>query len=189
MECKTLVITDVIEKLPRRPGRANAQMRLPGMIGKIVVHYDAEMVPIPKSEGPGYDPLARYIAQAEYHIKKNWNETGGPPVRGFGLMYHYRVSSDGHVWRTQPEELVTWHARAANRTGLAICCDLGPGQEPPLAQLEGLKAVLDWLCYRRPDIPAGRKDVWGHGELHAAGNRTACPGALLPWIRAYRSGA
>ena len=108
--------------------------------------------------------------------------------RGFGLMYHYRVSADGRIWRTQPEELVTWHARAANYNGLAICCDLGPGQTPPQAQVAALKALLDWLCFHRPEIPASRPDVWGHGELHREGNQTACPGHLLEWVQAYRKG-
>ena len=152
-------------------------------IRNIVVHYDAVAVP---GGGAGYDPVARYRAQALYHMAKDWNEGSGVPILGFGLMYHYRVSADGRVWRTQPEELVTWHARDANYNGLAVCCDLGPGQVPAEAQLEGLKGLLDWLCYHRPDIPAGRRDVWGHGELHRAGNRTPCPGGLLSWMQAYR---
>jgi N-acetyl-anhydromuramyl-L-alanine amidase AmpD len=103
-------------------------------------------------------------------------------------VYHYRVSADGRIWRTQPETLLTWHAHAANHGGLAICCDLGPGQRPTEKQLEGLKELLDWLCYHRPDIPAGRKEVYGHGELKRDGNRTVCPGLLRKWVQAYRKG-
>ncbi len=87
-------------------------------------------------------------------------------------------TADGRVWRTQPEELVTWHAHAANLNGLAICCDLGPGQKPTDEQVTALNALLDHLCLHRPDIPAGRKDVWGHGELHKEGNKTTCPGGM-----------
>ena len=181
-------ITDVIERLPRKPEHPFWRLRRPSDIKRIVVHYDAVRVPPLSCNNPGYDPVERYKEQARYHIKKNWNSGSGPAIHGFGLMYHYRVSSDGRVWRVQAEELVTWHARDANGTGLAICCDLAPGQQPTEQQIAGLKALLDWLCYHRPDIPAGRKDVWGHGELHKAGNRTECPGALLKWVQAYRNG-
>jgi hypothetical protein len=185
-EKRVLEIIDVIDKLPSKPHDPNRHTRPVGVINKIVVHYDAVRVPPPRGSSIGYDPVERYIAQAKYHISKNWNEGSGPPVYGFGLMYHYRVSADGRVWRTQPDELVTWHARAANYRGLAVCCDLGAGQVPTKAQLGGLSDLLDLLCYHRPDFPAGRRDVWGHGELTAEGNRTPCPGKLLEWVQAFR---
>src|SRR5438128_2657653 len=102
-------ITDIIEQLPRKPDDPNYTTRPLGSITRIVVHYDAVEVPPPEGEKLGYDPIARYIEQAEFHIHKNWNESGGPAVHGFGLMYHYRVSADGRVWHTQPEELMAWH--------------------------------------------------------------------------------
>jgi N-acetylmuramoyl-L-alanine amidase len=183
-----LVITDITLQLPRHPTDPNYRTRPMSAITKIVVHYDAVAVPPPKDGALGYDPIARYISQAKYHMGKNWNEGRGPIVRGFGLMYHYRVSADGRLWRTQPDNLVTWHARNANYAGLAVCCDLGPGQQPTQAQLVGLNALLHHLCYERPDFPASRPDVWGHGELTDAGNHTPCPAALTPWVREYRRG-
>ena len=182
-------ISDIVEQLPRKPKHPFWAVRRVGSITKIVVHYDAVKVPLAKECGDiAYEPVQRYIEQANYHIGKNWNEGKTPVVKGFGLMYHYRVSADGKVWRTQPEELVTWHARNANQTSLAICCDLGPNQKPTIAQTVGLEALLDWLCFHRPEMPAGRKDVWGHGELHKDGNQTKCPGGLLGWVQAYRRG-
>ena len=83
---------------------------------------------------------------------------------------------------------MTWHARNANYSGLAVCCDLGPDQKPASSQLCGLLTLLHHLCYERPDFPASRGDVWGHGELTDAGNHTPCPAALLPWVRTYRKG-
>jgi hypothetical protein len=179
-----LHITNISEALPRKVASANRLVRPLSAITKIVVHYDGVHVP----ESGAYDPVRRYAEQARYHMSKNWNDGAGPVVKGFGLMYHYRVAAGGQVWQTQPEKLITWHARAANRSGLAICCDLGPGQRPPQAQLDGLRALLDHLCYHRPDFPASRPDVYGHGELTAAGNATPCPGTLLAWVRAYRKG-
>jgi hypothetical protein len=184
----TINIIDIAGRLPRKPEHPYWKLRRLNEITRIVVHYDAVRVPPAKQQKLAYDPLTRYIEQARFHIGKNWNDGRGTPVFGFGLMYHYRVSADGRVWRAQPEELVTWHARDANQNGLAICCDLGPGQKPTIEQMAGLESLLNWLCYHRPDIPAGRADVWGHGELRKAGNQTPCPGALLSWVQAYRRG-
>jgi hypothetical protein len=75
-------ITDIIELLPREPKSRYWRARPLGNITRIVVHYDA--VRVPKED---YDPVARYVAQAQYHMKRNWNENGGPAVYGFGLMY------------------------------------------------------------------------------------------------------
>ncbi|HUP28052.1 MAG TPA: hypothetical protein VM409_06425, partial [Chloroflexia bacterium] len=63
-----------------------------------------------------------------------------------------------------------------------------PGQKPGIDQMAGLEALLNWLCYHRPELPAGRADVWGHGELRKDGNQTACPGGMLEWVQAYRRG-
>lgn len=182
-------IIDIADRLPRNTKSANWRTRPLGSIRTIVVHYDAVALPFAGVQvATSYDPVQRYIVQAKYHMSRNWNTQGGPIIRGFGLMYHYRISADGRIWRTQPEELVTWHARAANYNGLAICCDLGPGQMPPQAEVAALKALLDWLCFHRPEMPASRPDVWGHGELHHEGNQTTCPGHLLEWVQAYRKG-
>jgi hypothetical protein len=179
-------ITNVIACLPRRPNSRSYLTRPIDAIKLIVVHYDEVAVPPSKQGRLAYDPLARYISQANYHINNNWNEDVGPTLRGFGLMYHYRVSADGRIWQTQPDDLILWHARHANFAGLAICCDLGSGQSPPPAQLDGLRALLNHLCCHRPDFPASRGDVFGHSELTTAGNRTPCPGTLLSWVQSYR---
>lgn len=52
------------------------------------------------------------------------------------------------------------------------------GQVPTAAQLASLHALLTWLCYHRPEMPAGRADVFGHGELVQYGNETHCPGSF-----------
>lgn len=181
-------ITNIINTLPRRPDAGAYRIRALSTITRIVIHYDAVAVPQPKQGKPAYDPIARYISQANYHINKNWNEGAGTAVHGFGLMYHYRISADGRIWQTQPEKLILWHARNANNTALAICCDLGPRQTPPSAQLSALRSLLDHLCYHRPDFPAARKDVYGHGELTKEGNHTTCPGPLLAFVQSYRAG-
>ncbi len=183
-----LTIHNIINDLPRRPNVAAYRLRPLSMITRIVVHYDAVAVPPAKEGKEGYDPVARYVSQAKYHISKNWNEGSSAVVHGFGFMYHYRISADGRSWLTQPENLTLWHARNANNSSIAICCDLGPNQAPTPAQLNSLRLLLNHFCYHRPDIPAGRRDVYGHGELLKEGNRTPCPGALISFVQAYRAG-
>jgi hypothetical protein len=56
------------------------------------------------------------------------------------------------------------------------------------SRLVPLHDLLDHLCYHRPDFPASRPDVYGHGELQRDGNHTPCPGLLFEWVRAYREG-
>ncbi|MEO5953479.1 MAG: peptidoglycan recognition family protein [Chloroflexia bacterium] len=185
-------ITNIIADLPRKPDSPTYKTRPISAITRIVVHYDAVPIPPPTKQDPTstYNPIHRYIDQAKYHIARNWNDgPAGPIVKGFGLMYHYRVSADGQIYQTQPENAILWHARAANPISLAICCDLGPNQTPSDAQLVALFTLLNYLCYHRPDFPASRKDVYGHGELKQQGNRTNCPGDILSFVQSYRTNA
>lgn len=172
--------TDIINKLPHANEGYEAHRPL-GAIEIIGVHYDAA------NRAEQYDPLARYLAQAAYHIQKDW-DTGPGYIPGFGLMYHYKISGDGRLWITQPEDLVTWAVNNANRKSLNICVDCGTNQGPTTHQLDTLASTLEWLTNERPEIPAGRADVWGHLELRQYGNSTACPGRLLPYVQQYRAG-
>jgi hypothetical protein len=174
-------IIDISKDLPRANPQ-NVEYRALAEIDRGVWHYDDVLAP------EQYDPVARYKAQARYHIDKVWGrDRRGRPVHGFGLMYHFRVSRDGRIWQTQPLEIVTWHARGANTRALAICGDLGEHQAPSEAQLRSMVALSDWLTYDRADINIGRAGWWGHGELVADGNDTKCPAAFLPHVRAYRT--
>src|SRR3954451_18254951 len=181
-----LHIIDVSAALPGEVGRVGWVVRAAGDIRSVVVHIDG--VPLPWAGMVAYDPLERYAAQAREHMRRNWNAGVGPRVRGFGLMWHYRVSADGRVWRTQPEEVITWHAAYHNRQAIAVCCDLGREQAPTEAQLRGLGGLLDWLCRERTDIPATHGDVWGHRECTLLASDKLCPGNLLPWVQSYRFG-
>lgn len=175
-------IRDIKSRLPHA-NTGSMQFRELGTIKRIAVHYDDE------PRGAVYDPFERYVSQANFHINKVWGrDERGRPIYGFGLMYHYKISGDGRIWATQPEELITWHVTEANPDTLGICLDCGEYQQPTKAQLDSLVALLDWLCYERPDMPVGYENVWGHGELREFGNSTACPGPFLPWAIAYRNG-
>lgn len=179
-------IVDIVELLPSEAVSLKRVARPLSSVHSIVVHIDA--VPLPWAGLVAYDPVARYVERAHEQIRRNWNAGAGPRVRGFGLMSHYRVSADGRIWRTQPEEVVTWHTEGRNVESLAVFCDLGWEQSPTEAQLRGLRTLLDWLCLERTDLPLGRADVWGHRECARVPGDKLCPGNLLPWVRAYRWG-
>lgn len=176
-----LEFTDITDRLPRNTAHPSYSMR-PSLGGLDILseHYDAERVEWP------YDPVARYIRQARFHMSKDWDP--GPGItRGFGLMYHYRISPDGRIWRTQPELLNLWNSSNANSRVIAVCLDLGPGQQPTYEQLASLQRFNDWMCHERPDLPGiVQARVWGHGELRQFGNDTSCPGALGPFVKRYR---
>lgn len=181
-------IIDITNELPR-----NAQNQAKWLvvrplsdIADLDIHYNGPPVV--------EDEMTQLIGDANYHIGpgKDWN----PPnrVRGWSIMYHYAVGRSGRIYKLNPETHITWHASNGNRRGLGILCILGKGQKPTPQMLASLKALVDWLTTERPEIPATRVNVWGHGELGGIygggpgyGNSTECPGVdLLAWVRAYR---
>lgn len=152
-------------------------------IKRIVVHIDDEHRP------KTYDPTERYYAQALYHMHRNWSDNPEAYIPGFGLMYHYRISLNGgkaQIWQTQPETLITWHAYTWNLEGLAICID-GKADQPTDPAIEyALHNWLLWQCYHRPEITAGRGDVYGHCEEPTTTH--TCPTLYLPYVQAFREG-
>jgi hypothetical protein len=172
-------IYDITDRLPTANpwSRRKRQLR---QIKRIVVHIDDQARPL------SYDPLARYSGQARYHIDRNWSGKPGLVISGFGLMYHYKIAGDGRIFRTAPETDVLWHAGSWNAEGLAICLDAKETQAPTGDQLNALHHLLLWLCYRRPDIPAGRHDVYGHTE--EPGTTKSCPAKVLPYVQRFRQG-
>ncbi len=56
--------------------------------------------------------------------------------------------------------------------------------------MTGLRAALDVLCFETPESPASAGQVIGHQEawcLDEQDRGTACPGTVLPFVKAYRS--
>jgi hypothetical protein len=177
-------INDVRGSMPRAH-HENESRRALTDISTGVWHYDAVHAP------DSYDPMSRYRGEASYHINKVWGyDSSGRPLYGYSIMYHYKVDRWGQIWWLNDLELITWHARGANGRGVALCTDLGEGQEPTAAQVASMRALSDWLSYERPDVPnLQRADWFGHGELKADGNVTLCPGKMLPFVQAYRAGS
>ncbi len=168
---------DLRASLPRR--QRVVGLRELSEIGLVVVHCDG------RDREPGDDDLAVLKEHAQFHIDKNWGSTA-QPAYGDGLMYHFAVTSRA-IYETRDLHEVTWHARGANRSGLAIVLPCGFDQAPTAGQIRNLLALLDWLINGRDDLQLEYKDVWGHGELTQYGNDTPCPGASLrEWVQNYR---
>lgn len=170
-------IIDVRGQLPRNgtfPTRPLSAVTI------LAIHYDG--VDIDDSVAP----LARMQQEAQEHIDRDW----GGGAHGHGLEYHYIIERDENIYQAEDEEALTWNAYNANSCDLAIKVTSGPNTAPTPGQIAKAKLLIDWLATARTEIPAGKKDVWGHGELTAYGNATACPGpVMLSWAQAYRAAA
>jgi hypothetical protein len=148
-------------------------------ISLAVVHYDAQ----PLRPDGAYNAVARYAAEAQYHINQDW----GGGYHAPGLAYHLKIDGAGRAYICQEVESVTWNANDANGIDYAICVDLGEGQQPTPEQLVTLQRALDVLDQDCPELPCSHATTYGHGELQSYGNSTACPGALLPYVQRYRA--
>jgi len=164
MDFHGLPVQDIRGKLPRNPNGNPRQRRPLSAITGIAVHWDAEERP------DAYNSLARYVAQANYHIQKDW----GNGLRGDGLMYHFKIDNAGGIFWTRDLEDVLYAVKDGNESHLSICLDCGEGQKPTREQAEALQKLLDELCFKHPEFPAGQAQVRGHKEV--GGNSTTCPG-------------
>lgn len=184
LRAKGLQVDDYRRTLPRRP--TSWRSRSVSSIRRIAVHHDAVDV------SQGYNPLARYTAEANYHAYiKVWDKNDdGTPVYGDGIMYHIKIAADGHVYITRDFEDITWQVGRPNGTALGVCCDgnfIG-SNEPFQEQVRSLALVLDVLTHQCPEFPASQPDVWGHKEfVQFGGLGTECPGNLLPSVQSFRA--
>ena len=167
---------DVRTQLPRAPWNDAPPRRLLD-IEFLVIHWDGT-----GTIADGYDPIARYRWEAQYHIDKDW----GSGSHGGGLMYAIKIDRNGQAYTCRNATDVLWHATAANIPGYAICLDATVDSPPTSAQLAGLKRVIE---AKRREFGLDYGAVYGHGELTQYGNSTACPGPdALQWVRDYRAG-
>jgi N-acetyl-anhydromuramyl-L-alanine amidase AmpD len=102
-------------------------------------------------------------------------------------MYHYKIDRQGGIYQTRELTDSVWAVSNANDIAINICVDGDlTKQDPTVAQLKSLKELLHSLCNEHPEFPAGQKNVFGHGELTAYQNSTACPGRLLKYVIEFR---
>lgn len=167
-------IIDIVSKLPNRGSNGTRSL---ASIKFAVIHHDDVAV-----TGP-YDALKRYASEANYHLSK-------PLTFGRRFAYHLKIDSSGNVYQCSPVTEVLYHAGnfAVNKAGIGICLDGDfTKSPPPIAQQIALNALLNNLCFHRPDMPLLVKaTVRTHREVRIS--PTACPGERLqPIIAAWRS--
>lgn len=147
------------------PNKGSNGTRALAKISCAVVHHDA--VPV---TGP-YDPVARYKSEAAYHISQGWKR----------LAYHIKIDAAGKVYLCSPLEEITYHAGnyPVNLVSIGICLDGDFSlKDPPYEQSMALIALLQNLCFHRPDMPLLIKPtVKGHREVRLL--PTSCPGDHL----------
>ena len=151
-------IIDITKKLPFK--NSNGTMD-PKKIDTVVVHHDAQFRP------ERYSSLARYVAQAKYHITK-----------GFGhISYHYIIDNIGDIYQCLPETEVAYHCGvlSVNRKSIAVKFDGNmETQQLTPRQLKAYKELMIYLTTQRPDLPKVlRPSIKGHKEVKPT---TACPG-------------
>ncbi|MCD6283567.1 N-acetylmuramoyl-L-alanine amidase [bacterium] len=144
-------IIDIREDLARSRSRKYATRPL-RKIEKLVVHHSGTRGGTPKSF-------------AWYHV----HARGWP-----GIGYHYVISPDGVVFKTNALTTVSYHARGANLGGVGICLvgDFNRS-EPTDAQMEALTELLGLLLHHHPGA-----EIVLHREVK--GSRTSCPGLKFP---------
>ena len=167
-----LTVHDIRGALPRNGRWLGRPL---SAITGIACHWDAEYRP------RVYDSLARYQAQARYHINKDW----GGGARGDGLMYAIKVDNVGDVFICRDFEDVTWHVGNLNYSYVGVCFDGTTNQQPTKEQIIAKGKLLEVLSYQCPEFPASQADVRGHREVPQ--NSTACNGSFLPETQNYRA--
>lgn len=160
-----LDIIDVRHLLPTGPGGAG---RFEDKRGA-VVHYSGG--PVNQSG----DTLTILRSYAYHHL--------GPYLREGGIAYHYDVGTDARVRLCRDERAVLWHCSAwpHNATHTAVHVMLGGSQRATEAQLTALDSLLAHLQARDG---FGAAELLGHQEV----SESSCPGTLMEWVYAYRSG-
>jgi hypothetical protein len=141
------------------------------------------------------EEIQHLIADANYHIHKNWAKPGSRRYTATRSCTPTRSSSRGASTGANDEDRLLWNSTNGNPWGMAVVHVLANGEEPSPAMLASSKAMLDWLT-SRDDIPARQDHVFGHGECGeiygggpSFGNNSNCPGLMLDFTRNYRKGA
>jgi len=144
-------IVDIRDELAHSRSRKYATRPLRS-IDKLVVHHSGTRGGTPKDF-------------AWHHV----HARGWP-----GIGYHYVITPDGVVFKTNALTTVSYHARGANLGGVGICLVGDFNQiKPADAQVESLTRLLRLLLryYTKARIVL-------HREVQ--GSRTSCPGLKFP---------
>jgi hypothetical protein len=143
---------DISNSLLQHP-TARYPMRTHADVNRIIIHHS------------GIAPNVSVQRIAEFMVKNK-----GLP----GITYHFCITDTGHIYQTQPLEIVSAHA-GANSLDSAGVCLLGDftAAPPPPAQLEAASTLLAQLAVH---LGLTVDQIFGRSELEP----TSSPGATWP---------
>ena len=144
-------ITDWTDRLAKHPSD-QYETRSPADIQRLVIHHSA----VPPTIGP--DQIAHFQVE-----RRGWP----------GIGYHFFITADGEICKTNDLITVCYHAREQSNTTVGICLAGQFDEKPPAeAQLASTAGLCAHLCGRL-GLHAALGAIIGHSELMA----TSCPGA------------
>jgi N-acetylmuramoyl-L-alanine amidase len=154
-------ITNIVDELPKHAKEKYRTRKLKD-IKRIVVHHSATV------------DTATPRSFAAYHVDHNkWP----------GIGYHYVITKDGTIYKTNNDSTVSWHAGpTANRDSIGICLvgwfDKGMPPEPQW------KATIELVKHIRKAYNIPVSGVIGHREVPKTSK--SCPGWAID-LNALRS--
>jgi N-acetyl-anhydromuramyl-L-alanine amidase AmpD len=174
-----MIIQDLVSQLPTNPKKKPKTRKL-SSIKKLILHTtDWDIAP---------------LELAKYDIGPNHIDSTGCP----SITYHYLIGKDGTVFRTAPEETITWHAGGYNTESIAVSLiyktdpafesgkgKFNPDKVPTEAMMESLVELLVELCKKFKVDPLqifGHRELFGTGFVLLKGHkalRKTCPGMAV----------
>lgn len=118
------LVKNIVNELPKHETRKYGTRRL-DQLTDIVIHHSAG----PQTQTP--------LQIANYHIGPNHISDKGIP----GIAYHFVITPDGQIFKTNFLETVSWHVKNHNTKALGICLIGNFENHPPT------KSQYDSLVY------------------------------------------
>lgn len=150
-------VINVVDDLPKHSSEKYGKRKRKDITG-VSIHHSG-------TEGGTLQDFARYHVQYNY-----WP----------GIAYHYVVTKDGTIYKTQPNTSVSWHTGGHNQNNLSIMI-VGnySKKEPPEVQFEALIQITRAVMVA---YSIGVSSILGHNEFSGHG-ANACPGIDMDELR------
>lgn len=149
-----LRLLDVVDDLPRHPFKRYNTRSL-DRIRYLVIHHSA-------GDGQGPELIARFHSSSD-HLQK-----GGAP----GIAYHFYITEDGTVYKTNRLQTVSWHVSNNNTASVGICLSGNLNNHPPT---EAQKRSVATIAKRLQKTLPNEVRIKRHGFFKS----TSCPGKFL----------
>lgn len=147
-------LIDAVDDLPRHPSKRYKSRSL-SQIRYIVIHHSA-------GDNQGPELIARFHSTSD-HLQK-----GGAP----GIAYHFYITEDGTVYKTNRLETISWHVSNNNTASVGICMSGNLNNHPPT---EAQKRSVSMIAKRLKQTLPNQVEIKRHGFFKS----TSCPGKFL----------